>query len=436
MIATVYRPTRRMNGKTVSGRMYRGRYRLDPQDKLRDVLLRTTDKQVAEQKLRKAIQEEQREREGLIAPRYQRHAAATPLVTHIKDFIADRRAVGRDDKYVRELERKLIRLATDNRWVRLADITAESFCAWRAGQKMNPKTINEYLNAACGLLNWLAPRIGINALRHVEKVQANGAQKMIRRAFAEGELQLLRRVSGLRGVAYLVAARTGIRRGELEQIEWADVHLDTTQPFIAVRASVSKNHLHAMQPLTSDAADALRELHSPEAKPHNRVFAGCIPRMNRFREDLKAAGIDYTDCRGERADFHALRKTYGTMLTLAGIGQRTVMELMRHSDMRLTAKTYTDANMLPVSDAVVALTKFAASKRDSQIDSQTLVPERPTVSAPVLLIAGEPKLLPAGGETFSPSQTVLVRDSPQEADGARCRVRTCDFLRVKQALYH
>jgi len=22
------------------------------------------------------------------------------------------------------------------------------------------------------------------------------------------------------------------------------------------------------------------------------------------------------------------------------------------------------------------------------------------------------------------------------ADGARCRVRTCDFLRVKQALYH
>lgn len=69
---------------------------------------------------------------------------------------------------------------------------------------------------------------------------------MIRRALTEGELQRLRRVSRLRGVAYLVAARTGIRRGELEQIEWADVHLDTTQPFIAVRASVSKNHLHAM----------------------------------------------------------------------------------------------------------------------------------------------------------------------------------------------
>ncbi len=157
--------------------------------------------------------------------------------------------------------------------------------------------------------------------------------------------------------------------------------------------------------------------------------------MDRFREDLKVAGIDYTDGRGERADFHALRKTYGTMLTLAGIGQRTVMELMRHSDMRLTAKTYTDANMLPVSDAIVALTNFATSKRDSQIDSQRLVPDRPTVSVAVPLKAGEPKMLTTGGETFSPSETALVRDSPQEAYGARCRVRTCDFLRVKQALY-
>ena len=65
--------------------------------------------------------------------------------------------------------------------------------------------------------------------------------------------------------------------------------------------------------------------------------------MPRFRADLEAAGISYIDTKGEYADFHSLRKTFGTMLTLAGVGQRTVRELMRHSDMRLTAKTYTDA---------------------------------------------------------------------------------------------
>ena len=43
--------------------------------------------------------------------------------------------------------------------------------------------------------------------------------------------------------------------------------------------------------------------------------------------DLNVAGIEYVDSRGERVDFHALRKTFGTMLTLSGVGQRTVMEV-------------------------------------------------------------------------------------------------------------
>ena len=297
------------------------------------------------------------------------------------------------------------------------------------------KTLNEYLNAACGLLNWLEPQIGSNPLRHVQKAQTNGAKTLNRRAFTEVELQRLFAVSGPRGVVYRVAARTGVRRGELAQVEWNDVHLDTTQPFMDVRACVSKNHRAARQPLPPDAAGALRELRSTQA-PSVLVFAGRIPRMNQFRKDLEAAGIPYIDSKGERADFHALRKTFGTMLTLSGeVGQRTIMELMRHSDMRLTAKTYTDANMLPVSDAMIALTRYALSKRDSQIDSQKLVPGSPGVSASVPPNAGEPKLLTAGEQTFSPSESASV-ESLNEGENARCRVRTCDFLRVKQALYH
>ena len=204
---------------------------------------------------------------------------------------------------------------------------------------------------------------------------------------------------------------------------------------MCVRACVSKNHRAARQPLPPDAADALRELRSTQAPSNALLFLGRIPKMDLFREDLEAAGIPYTDSKGERADFHALRMTYGTMLTLAGVGQRTVMELMRHSDPRLTLKTYTDANMLPVSDAIVALTNYAASK-DSQIDSQTLVPESPAVSAIGPLEVGKTKVLTAGGQTFSPSESASVRESLNEGENARCRVRTCDFLRVKQALYH
>jgi Phage integrase family len=193
-----------------------------------------------------------------------------------------------------------------------------------------------------------------------------------------------------------------------------------------VRASISKNHKQAMLPLTPDAAQALRELIPADARPTDRIFKGLIPRMPRFRADLEAAGIPYVDARGEYADFHSLRKTFGTMLTLAGVGQRTVMELMRHSDMRLTAKTYTDANMLPISDAVALLSAFAAKQQHPQIDPQKSVTESLGVSAPVAINGAQPKLLTAGDQTFSPSETASVPNSPEPPDGARCRVRTCD----------
>src|SRR5205823_14330006 len=127
----------------------------------------------------------------------------------------------------------------------------------------------------------------------------------------------------------------------------------------------------------------------PNTSPYELVFAKRTPRIEQFKKDLEAAGIPYVDARNEYADFHSLRKTFGTMLTLAGVGQRTVMELMRHSDMRLTAKTYTDAHMLPISDAMSLLTRFAAARQDSQIDSQRLVPERPSLSAIVPLNPGQ-----------------------------------------------
>ena len=53
--------------------------------------------------------------------------------------------------------------------------------------------------------------------------------------------------------------------------------------------------------------------------------------------------------------FHALRKTFGTALVLNGEQPRVVMEAMRHSDIRLTMKLYTDASKLPMREAVAVL---------------------------------------------------------------------------------
>lgn len=438
MIANVYRPSRRKNGKRTKSRVYRGRYRLHPADRIKEVPLRTSDKQVAQERLKQIILEEQREAEGLIPPKAEREAAKRRITDHVTDFISDRRSVGCDEKYVRELHQKLLRLAKECRWQEVRDVTVESFCAWRDKEARikSAKTLNEYLHAINGLMNWLRPRIGSNPLECVQKAELNGRQKRERRAFSSEELERLCSVSEKRGLVYRVAAHTGIRRGELAEIEWRDVHLETVRPFIYIRASISKNHKHAMQPLTPDAVDALWKLRLADAKPTDFVFKRIIPRMPRFRADLERAGIPYVDGKGEYADFHSLRKTFGTLLTLAGVGQRTVMELMRHSDMRLTAKTYTDAHMLPISDAVALLCAFTARQGNPQLDPQNLSTESPVVSPFVAINVHESRLLTVGEQAFSPSETSSVSNSRETAENARCRVRTCDFLRVKQALYH
>ena len=50
------------------------------------------------------------------------------------------------------------------------------------------------------------------------------------------------------------ALETGLRRGELEQLEWRDLHLDGAAPFVSVRRSTTKNHKPAPIPIDGELA--------------------------------------------------------------------------------------------------------------------------------------------------------------------------------------
>ena len=95
-----------------------------------------------------------------------------------------------------------------------------------------------------------------------------------------------------------------------------------------------------------------------------------MPRIERFKRDLKKAGIPCQDEQGRYVVFHSLRKTFGTNLANAGVARRVAMELMRHSDGRLTDGIYTDQYLLPTTPAINALPSFL--KSSSQIASQEL----------------------------------------------------------------
>src|SRR5262249_55676280 len=82
------------------------------------------------------------------------------------------------------------------------------------------------------------------------------------------------------------------------------------------------------------------------------VFDGPAGLLRTFNRDLRAAGIPKRDDRGRTLDVHALRTTFGTLLSKGGVPLRTAQAAMRHSDPSLTANVYTDPRLLDVAGAL------------------------------------------------------------------------------------
>ncbi len=153
-----------------------------------------------------------------------------------------------------------------------------------------------------------------------------------------------------------MAAYTGLRRGEIQKLTWEDLHLDEARPYILARASTTKNKKTAVLPLVLPLVTALKEFRARQLNISGKVFRYGVPKAVTLLKDLADCGIKGVDEHGRHLDFHALRHTFATMLARAGVSPRVAMELMRHSDMRLTAKTYTDAMNLPLFGELEKLT--------------------------------------------------------------------------------
>jgi integrase len=381
MIAYIYRPKRQRNGKQSSNRIWRARLKLDGDVKARDISLNCADKQTAEQKLRDSIRDQERESVGLLAPSAQRKTFESPLAELVGGYVADLKALGRSTDHVRHVDKRLLRLIRECKWQNLREVTADSFLRWRAEQTQAPKTINEYHAVLSALFTWLRKqnRVAANPFEIVSKVDTRGKESFQRRALNDDEAKRL--LAGPRKLLYLLVLHTGLRRGEINALHGSDFHLDTINPFYMVPTAKSKSRKEQPRPLHPELVAELQKLKAAgKLKPEDSVFPERVPPMKVIRADFKAAEIPLKDERGHVVDFHALRTTYITRLQRAGVSPREAMELARHSDMRLTMKTYTDVAQLPLAATVRGLPSIG----DSQIDSQTLVADRHTVSPSVI----------------------------------------------------
>ncbi|NRB76071.1 MAG: tyrosine-type recombinase/integrase [Verrucomicrobiales bacterium] len=385
MIFHVFKPSRIRNGKRIRVRTYSGKYQLPGDPKPTQVALGVTDKQVAQAKLRDIVRKKERIAAGLERSETSEETLNAPISETLDRWISDLHAKGRTTHYVGIMEKMNLALFRANGWECVSDINARDFLKWRAdNQDKAPKTLNEYLNACRGFLNWLV-RIGDiegNPLDRVEKVETRGRETRVRRAITHQEFLSLLSVSPFkRRIGYAAAYYTGLRKSELNEVRWEDLELETENPIIRARASTTKNKKTEALPLHPDLVQLLithKHTSSPSSESE-RVFA-IADRLHTFRTDLKSAGIPFEDDSGNRFDFHALRHTFATLLANGGAALPMAMKAMRHSEPSLTAKTYTDANALQLAPMIEQLPGM--SENVSQIDSPDSVSSAHLLSSP------------------------------------------------------
>jgi integrase len=174
--------------------------------------------------------------------------------------------------------------------------------------------------------------------------------------------------------AYITAATTGMRRGEVLGVHWRDVDLDTarlavTQSLIAVGYELSfsepktakSRRLIALDPVTVAALRAHRKAQLEERlrwgaawQDGDLVFAlenGSPVHPDRFsdwfQEHVKAAELP-------RIRLHDLRHTHATLALQAGVHAKVISERLGHSTISITLDTY--------SHAIPAMEEEAAAK--------------------------------------------------------------------------
>ena len=194
-----------------------------------------------------------------------------------------------------------------------------------------------------------------------------------------------------RSLIYKTMVLTGLRKGELASLTVGQVNLDGPRPYAELLAKDEKAGRGATIPLRDDLVGELKEFLTAELtvlQARAREAGDAVPMrmpartplfhlprdfIKIFDRDLAAASIPKKDDRDRTVDLHALRHTFGTHLSAAGVRPRTAMAAMRHSSLDLTMNVYTDPRLLDVAAAVDALPTFGVSTRVRTRDSAVSV---------------------------------------------------------------
>ena len=255
-------------------------------------------------------------------------------------------------------------------------------------------------------------------------------------------VEKLERLGRERALIYKTLVLTGLRRNELASLTVGQVELDGSMPFLDLSPADEKNGEGSTIPLRADLAEDLRLWLSDAPKPHTlrlRIDAvSCDGKRSLFTvpvglvrildRDLNAAGIKKSDERGRTIDVHALRHSFGTLLSVGGVSPRTAQAAMRHSTIDLTMNVYTDPKLLDVHGALNSLPSLDLNT-SPLFDRQTMratgtngKPIKDKTSSPLA-----PMLAPNSGQR---GQTVSFAVHSSDSDDASTAEGPADVNRM------
>jgi integrase len=162
----------------------------------------------------------------------------------------------------------------------------------------------------------------------------------------------------------LLAMNTGLRRGELFNLEWQAVNFNEAQ--LTVHAQTAKTGTTRHVPLNQEAVDALAEWKG-DIERDGLVFPGPDGEVlgnidSAWRSLTKRAKL--TDFR-----FHDLRHHFASKLVMAHVPLNTVRELLGHTDIKMTLR-YAHLDSEHKAAAVARLNKPAANTIAVEIDGK------------------------------------------------------------------
>ncbi|MCS3676231.1 integrase [Salinibacter ruber] len=138
-----------------------------------------------------------------------------------------------------------------------------------------------------------------------------------------------------------VAVGTGLRRGELLNLRWGDIDLDSGRLVVRNRDNfTAKNGNERTVPLRGDALDTVREMHEARTPLDNEpVFVDAnddVPKPDRVSKRFKFYVRKAKLSDREELSFHSCRHTTGSWLSMQGVPLRIISEILGHSNTQVT----------------------------------------------------------------------------------------------------